>query len=76
MDVRIVVTQVAREISLEIADDEREAVKARIEEALLGKIEVLWLKDKRGRDVAVASSKIAYVEIGSTEGERRMGFGS
>jgi len=76
VDVRIGVTQTARDISLELADDEdREALKARIEAALTGAVDVLWLTDKKGRDVAVAAAKIAFVEIGSAVTDRRIGFG-
>ena len=76
VDVRIGVTQAPREISIEMADTvDRAAVKAQIEAALSGAVDVLWLTDKKGRDVGVASSKIAYVEVGTTESERRIGFG-
>lgn len=75
MDIRIGITQAAREISLEQNDEERDATKAKIESALAGAIDVLWLIDKRGRAVGVSTAKIAYVEIGSVEGDRRMGFG-
>ena len=76
MDIRIGITQAVREISLEQSDDERDATKIKIEAALAGAVDVLWLTDKRGREVAVATAKIAYIEIGSVEGDRRMGFGS
>ena len=75
MDIRIGVTQIAREISLEQADEERDATKAKIEAALSGATDVLWLVDKKGRPVGVASARIAYVEFGSVDGDRRMGFG-
>ena len=75
MDVRIGVTQAPRELTVEIPDDERDDAKARVEAALGGAADVLWLTDKRGRQVAVASAKIAYVEIGTPDGDRRIGFG-
>jgi hypothetical protein len=75
VDIRIGVTQAAREISLEQADDERDATKAKVEAALSGAVDVLWLVDKKGRAVGVPTAKIAYVEIGSVEGDRRIGFG-
>jgi hypothetical protein len=76
VDVRIGVTQTARDIAIELADDiDREAVKAKIDAALTGVVDVLWLTDKKGRDVAVAAAKIAFVEIGTAEGDRRIGFG-
>jgi len=75
VDIRIGVTQAAREISLEQADDERDATKAKVEAALSGAVDVLWLVDKKGRTIGVPAAKISYVEIGSVEGDRRIGFG-
>ena len=75
MDVRIGVTQAPREISLEVDDAGRDDLKARVEAALSGATDVLCVTDKRGKDVGVPAAKIAYVEVGSAEGERRIGFG-
>jgi len=36
---------------------------------------VLWITDKRGKDVAIPAAKIAYIELGSADGDRRIGFG-
>jgi hypothetical protein len=78
MDLRIGVTHSPRDIGLEIENDEqsRAAAHKAVEEALAGKVEVLWLKDKRGREVAVPAEKIAFVEFGAPDGERRLGFGA
>lgn len=76
VDVRIGVTQAPRELNIELADDaDRDDLKSRIDAALAGASDVLWITDRRGKDVAVPSSKIAYVELGSPESERRIGFG-
>jgi hypothetical protein len=75
VDVRIGVTQAPREVSVEVPDDERDEVTAQIEAALSGKADVLWIVDKKGRKVAVPAAKIAYVEIGTPDGDRRIGFG-
>jgi len=75
VDVRIRVTQAPRELNVEVPDDERDDVRAKVEAALSGATEVLWIKDKRGRDVGVPAAKIAYVEIGNADGDRRIGFG-
>jgi len=75
VDVRIGVTQAPRELNVEVPDDERDDVRAKVEAALSGATEVLWIKDKRGRDVGVPAAKIAYVEIGNADGDRRIGFG-
>ena len=77
MDVRIGVTQTARDIAIELADDiDRDALKATIDAALNGAVDVLWLTDKKGRDVAVSAAKIAFVELGNAESDRRIGFGA
>ena len=76
MDVRIGVTQAPREINVELAADaDRDELKSRIEAALAGATDVLWITDKRGKDVAVPSAKIAYIELGSADGDRKIGFG-
>lgn len=76
VDVRIGVTQAPRELTVEVDDAERDDLKARVAAALSGAADVFWVTDKRGREVAIAASKIAYVEVGSAEGDRRIGFGS
>jgi hypothetical protein len=76
VDVRIGVTYTAKEIDVELPDDaDREAVKASVEQALSSD-EVLWLTDRRGRQVGVPSQKIAYVEIGTPDDSKRIGFGA
>ncbi len=76
VDIRIGVTQAPRELSIELADDaDRDDLKGRVEAALAGATDVLWITDRRGKDVGVPSAKIAYVEVGSPEGDRRIGFG-
>lgn len=75
MDVRIGVTQAPRELTVEIPDDERDdAIKA-VEAALNGDVDVLWLTDKRGKRIGVPTVKLAYVEVGTNDGDRRIGFG-
>ncbi len=76
MDVRIGVSYSPKEISVELADDtDREALKQQIADALGDDDKVLWLADKRGRDVAVPAGKITYVEIGSANATKPIGFG-
>jgi hypothetical protein len=76
MDIRIGVTQAPRELSIEVPDDERDATIAAIESALGGATDVLSIVDKKGRKLIVPSAKVAYVEVGSPDGDRRIGFGS
>ena len=75
MDVRIGVTQAPRELTVEVPDDERDELRSKVEAALGGASDVLWITDKRGRQVGVPSAKIAYIEIGTADGDRRIGFG-
>ena len=76
MDLRIGVIQTAKELSVELPGDaDREAIKARIASVLSGAEKVLWVTDRLGRDVGVAAERIAYVELGGADGERRVGFG-
>jgi len=77
VDVRIGVIHTAREISLEMPDDlDRTQLHEEVETALSDDDKVLWLTDKRGRQIAVPSSKVAYLEIGSPDDDRRIGFGA
>lgn len=75
VDVRIGVTQAPRELNVEVDDGERDDVRSRVDAALSGASDVLWLTDKRGRAIGVPAAKIAYVEVGSPDGDRRIGFG-
>lgn len=75
MDVRIGVTQAPRELTVEIPDEERQDTEKLVDAALAGAVDVLWLRDKRGRRVGVPAAKIAYVELGVNDGDRRIGFG-
>jgi hypothetical protein len=77
VDVRIGVTNTVKEIDIELASDtDREKIKKRIDEALADDTKVLWLTDKSGRDIAVQSAKIAYIELGGADESRRIGFGA
>ena len=78
MDVRIGVTYSPKELDLELDDDADAAgVRADVEAALAGgSTAVLWLTDRRGRQVGVPVEKIAYVEIGAPGSDRRIGFGA
>ncbi len=73
MDIRIGVTDGPREIVLRVDESvDRAALKSRIETALSGGA-VLWLTDHKGREVALASSRIAYVDL-APEGSNPIGF--
>lgn len=77
MDMRIGVTYSARELEVPLPNDvDRAELMQRVEDVLGGSAGVLWVTDRRGRDVGVPADKIAYVEIGSETDPRPMGFSS
>jgi hypothetical protein len=76
VDIRIGVTYTPKEVAVELSDDAKvDDVKALVSAALDGTSAVLWLEDRKGRQIAVPSDKISYVEIGSQDGDRPIGFG-
>jgi hypothetical protein len=76
VDVRIGVTYTAKELDIELADDaDAERLQSDVDAALAGDTKVFWISDRKGRRVGVPTDKIAYVEIGSPEPGRRIGFG-
>lgn len=77
MDVRIGVQHTPKEIDIELPPGaNRDEVRATIDAALADDDSVLWLTDRHGRDIAVPAGRIAYIELGSADGERRIGFGA
>jgi len=76
VEVRIGIVQSMKELEVELPEDaEREDVMAEVERALAEET-VLWLTDRRGRRVGVPSSRVAYIEVAASAGERRVGFGT
>jgi hypothetical protein len=77
MHVRIGVTDTPKELDLEMADDtDAASVRADVEKALAGTDGLLWLTDRRGRQVGVPVARVAYVDIAGDDSEPRIGFGS
>lgn len=75
MDVRIGVTYSAKELDIELAEGaDTDQLKADIQQAL-GDGSLVWITDKRGRQVGVPADKVAYVEFGRPDDDRRIGFG-
>ncbi len=73
MEVRIGVIYSPKELTLEI-DGAPEHVVAQIDKAQADSLAMLWLHDEKGRRVGVPVDKIAYVEIATDDGARRVGF--
>ncbi len=76
MDVRIGIVQSMKELDIELPDDaDREKILADIESALGADGTILWLTDRKGRQVGVPVAKVAYVEVDPPVSDRRVGFG-
>jgi hypothetical protein len=77
VDVRIGITQTMKELEVVLPEDaDREKVVKEIESTLSNPEGVIQLTDRRGRLVVVPVGKVAYVEVGAPETERRVGFGA
>ncbi len=75
MEVRIGVTQSARELEVDLGDATDGVALGEEIEAKLAAGGILWLTDKKGRRIGVPTEKVAYVELGSADDNRRVGFG-
>ncbi len=75
MEVRIGVTQSPRELEVDLGDGTDGVALGEEIEAKLAAGGILWLTDKKGRRVGVPTEKVAYIELGSADDNRRVGFG-
>ena len=75
MELRIGIADNPQPITVNLPDGaDRENIKASVEAALRGKVPVLWLTDDKGREIAVAASRVTHVEMGPP-GSNPIGFG-
>lgn len=75
MDVRIGVIYTAKEIEIDMGEDvDSSAVQKDIDAALSKSGSILWLTDRKGRRFGVPVDKLAYVEVGDTVSNHRIGF--
>ncbi len=76
MDLRIGIAESPQVVEIELDDDvDRSDLKSRVETSLK-ESEVLNLVDRRGREWLFPAARIAFVEIGTADAERRIGFGA
>ncbi len=73
MEIRIGIMNVARELTLDVADDVAEKLKLESESALDEGANMLWITDRDGREIGVSVAQLAFIEFGAT-GDRRIGF--
>ena len=75
MEIRIGVVYTARELTVE-TDDSVDSVTSVVDSAMSKGDSLLWLTDTKGRRVGVPVDKIAYVEVVTDAGGRKVGFGA
>ena len=76
MDVRIGISESNQVVEIEMADDvDRDGLKSAVADAI-GTGSMLWVVDKKGKETGVPGAKIAFVDIGTTDADRRIGFGA
>ncbi|MDP7066744.1 MAG: DUF3107 domain-containing protein [Acidimicrobiales bacterium] len=73
MEIRIGMVNVARELTIEVSDDEADQIKDDLESARESNSNMLWVSDRDGRNVGLSVDQLAYVEFGAP-GDRRIGF--
>ena len=75
MELRIGIADNPQPITVTLPNDaDRENIKESVEAALRGAAPVLWLTDDKGREIAVAASRLTHVEMGPP-GSHPIGFG-
>ena len=77
MDVRIGIADSPQVIEVDMSEDtDRNALKETVNSVLSGTTPVLTLEDRKGKEINVAAARVAFVEIGAADAERRIGFGA
>jgi hypothetical protein len=73
--VRIGMIYSNKELEVELSEDQDgDQLIEQITGVMGNETGVLWLTDRKGRRVGVASAKIAYIEIAADSETRRVGF--
>lgn len=75
MEVKLGVIHSPKELVIE-TDQPADEIMGRVDAAVTGKPQVLWLSDTKGRRVGIPTEKLAYIEVGEEHPDRRVGFSS
>ncbi|MGI8425783.1 MAG: DUF3107 domain-containing protein [Actinomycetota bacterium] len=73
LELRIGIVDSPKELSLEV-DQKQDEVKASVEAAVNEGSSILWVTDRKGKQVGVPAGKVAYVEIDTESAARSVGF--
>lgn len=75
MNVRIGIIHAPRELEIDMGDDaEPDKLVEEITDAIGEGKDVLWLTDRKGKRIGVASANVAYVEVGPKADSSPVGF--
>jgi len=78
MEIRIGIAESPQALELELdSGTDRSKLLGEVEEVLTaGAGSILRLTDRKGKEVLIPGGRIAFVEVGSGDVERRIGFGA
>jgi hypothetical protein len=74
VNIRIGMIQTPKELEVELEEGEGDQLVDEITKAVVDDTGMLWLTDRKGRRVGVATAKLAWVEVGPEIEGRRVGF--
>jgi hypothetical protein len=74
VNIRIGMIYTPKELELELEDGTSDQIVDEITKAIADETPILWLTDRKGRRVGVATAKMAWVEVGPESEGRRVGF--
>jgi hypothetical protein len=75
MEVKLGVTNNPKELEIDI-DQSADEVAKTVEDAISLGARMLWLVDSNGRRVGIPIERLAYIEFGEENRDKRVGFGS
>ncbi len=77
MEIRIGIAESPQTLEVELAhDSDRDAIISSVEKVLGGDAPVFRVTDRKGKEIIVSAAKISFIEIGSGDADRRIGFGA
>ncbi len=78
MEIRIGIAESPQTLEIELdPDTNRDDVMSEVERVLsAGAGTVLKLTDRKGKETLIPGGRISFVEVGSGDAERRIGFGA
>ncbi len=73
VEIRIGIVDSAKEISLEVDDKPQDLIK-KVESTVNSGTGMLWITDRKGKQVGIPSQRFAYIEMDPESVSRSVGF--